>query len=64
MADDRKRFLLTRAEAAESLGMSLAHFERHVQPHVPCVYVGQLRQYRPKDLEKWVDKNVNTPVAA
>ena len=35
--------------------MSLSHFERHVQAHLPCVYSGQLRQYRPRDLERWVD---------
>ena len=42
------------------LGVSLSHFERHVQPHLPCVYSGQLRLYRPADLERWVDENVTT----
>ena len=45
------RMLLTRREAAAVLGMSLRHFQRHVQPFVPCVYSGQLRLYRPRDLE-------------
>ena len=36
------RMLLTRQEAAAALGMSLRHFQRHVQPFVPCVYSGQL----------------------
>ena len=31
------RVLLTRREAAATLGMSLRHFQRHVQPYVPCV---------------------------
>ena len=31
------RFLLTRREAAQALGMSLSHFQRHVQPHLRCV---------------------------
>jgi len=31
------RLSLTAQEAADSLGMSLRHFERHVQRHVPCV---------------------------
>ena len=48
------RMLLTRKEAAAVLGMSLRHFQRHVQPFVPCVYSGQLRLYRPRDLERWV----------
>ena len=49
------RMLLTRQEAAAALGMSLRHFQRHVQPFVPCVYSGQLRLYRPRDLERWAD---------
>jgi hypothetical protein len=48
------RLLLTRQEAAAALGMSLRHFQRHVQPFVRCVYSGQLRLYRPRDLERWV----------
>jgi hypothetical protein len=50
-----KRLLLTRREAAAALGMSLRHFQRHVQPYVPCVYSGQLRLYRLRDLERWAD---------
>jgi hypothetical protein len=49
------RMLLTRQEAAEALGMSLRHFQRHAQPFLPCVYSGQLRLYRPNDLERWAD---------
>jgi hypothetical protein len=55
------RFLLTRQEAAESLGMSLSHFQRHVQPHIPCVYSGQLRLYRPRDLEQWAEREACVP---
>jgi hypothetical protein len=58
MAEAPRKLLLTRHEAAELLGMSLRHFERYVQPHIPCAYVGQLRQYRPRDLERWVDRKV------
>jgi AraC-like DNA-binding protein len=50
------RFLYTREESARMLGMSLSHFQRHVQPHVPCVYSGQLRQYRPEDLKAWAER--------
>jgi hypothetical protein len=49
------RMLLTRKEAAGALGMSLRHFQRHVQPYVRCVYSGQLRLYRLRDLERWAD---------
>lgn len=50
------RLLLTRREAAEVLGVSLSHFQRHIQPHLRCVYSGQLRLYRPCDLERWADR--------
>jgi hypothetical protein len=47
------KLLLSRREAADALGISLSHFQRHVQPHLRCVYCGQLRLYRPDDLEAW-----------
>jgi hypothetical protein len=49
------RMLLSRRESAAALGMSLRHFQRHVQPYVRCVYSGQLRLYRLRDLERWAD---------
>lgn len=55
------RFLLTRREAAEALGMSLSHFQRHVQPHLPCVYSGQLRLYPPRELARWADREATDP---
>jgi hypothetical protein len=55
------RFLLTRKEAAEALGMSLSHFQRHVQPYLRCVYSGQLRLYRPRDLEQWSEAEACEP---
>jgi hypothetical protein len=56
-----QRMLLTRSEAAAALGVSLRHFQRHVQPFVPCVYSGQLRLYRPRDLERWADDEAFRP---
>ena len=50
------RVLLSRREAAEALGMSLSHFQRHVQPQIRCVYSGQLRLYPLRDLEQWVEE--------
>ena len=49
------KLLLTRAESARALSMSLSHFQRHVQPQVRCVRSGQLRLYRPRDLESWLE---------
>lgn len=57
-----RRLLLTRREAAETLGMSLSHFQRHVQPWLPCVYSGHLRLYRPTDLEQWVVDHLEASV--
>lgn len=59
-----KRLLLNGREAAELLGVSLRHFERHVQPQIPCVYSGRLRLYRPRDLERWVDAQATQPKAS
>jgi hypothetical protein len=61
VAPEPVRFLWTREECARSLGISLRHFQRHVQPHLPCVYSGQLRLYRPDDLRRWVDASVVDP---
>lgn len=55
------RLLLTRQEAAEALGMSLSHFQRHVQPYLRCVYSGRLRLYRPEDLEHWTETQACAP---
>jgi hypothetical protein len=48
---------LSRSEAAASLGMSLRHFQRHVQPHVRCIYSGQLSLYPVGELERWVSEH-------
>ncbi len=48
------RLALSRSDAAASLGMSLRHFQRHVQPHVRCIYSGQLRLYPVTELERWL----------
>lgn len=48
------RLALGRREAAEALGVSLSHFQRHVQPHIRCVYSGQLRLYPVAELERWL----------
>jgi excisionase family DNA binding protein len=52
---NERQVLVRRREAAELLGVSLRHFQRHIQPHLPCVYSGQLRLFRVRDLERWAD---------
>jgi hypothetical protein len=51
------RIALSRAEAAESLGMSLDSFERYVQPYVRLVRRGRMRLVPVAELERWVDAN-------
>jgi hypothetical protein len=55
------RHLLTRKEAADSLGMSVDSFERHVQPYVKVVKWGRGRGapvlVSPRELERWVRAN-------
>jgi hypothetical protein len=49
------RLLLTKRESASSLGMSVRHFERHVQASLRCVRSGQLTLYPLRDLERWAE---------
>ncbi len=57
MDTDREapRLLLSKREAASSLGMSVRHFERHVQGDVKCVRSGQLTLFPVRDLERWAE---------
>jgi hypothetical protein len=50
------RVLLTKREAAQVLGMSVRHFERHVQPRLRCVHSGQLTLYPVRDIERWANE--------
>ncbi len=50
------RVLLSKREAAMALGMSVRHFERHVQRSIRCVRSGQLTLYPIADLERWADQ--------
>ena len=48
------RLALNQNEAAESLGMSVDHFERHVKSDLPVVYSGALRLYPIAELQRWL----------
>lgn len=50
------RVLLTKREAAQALGMSVRHFERHVQRCLRCVHSGQLTLYPIRDIERWANE--------
>ena len=49
------RLALTKAEAADSLGMSLDHFERHVQPDLRLIRSGRLVLVPVTELDRWAD---------
>jgi excisionase family DNA binding protein len=51
------RYTLTRREAAASLGVSINHFERKVQPELKVVLSGQLVLIPASELERWLHRN-------
>jgi excisionase family DNA binding protein len=51
------RLALTKAEAAEALGCSVDHLERHVLPDLRIVRSGRLRLIPMAELEKWLERN-------
>jgi hypothetical protein len=53
------RLLLSRKEAAASLGMSLDTFERRVQPVIKLVPCGQLLLVPLSELESWCDDHAH-----
>ena len=58
------RYTLTRREAAASLGISINHFERKVQPELKVVLSGQLVLIPVAEIERWVQRHAHqlTPV--
>lgn len=52
---DPSRLTLTKAEAAESLGVSVDHLERHVLPELRVVRSGRLRLIPFAELQRWID---------
>ena len=49
------RVALTREEAAGALGVSLRHFERHVQPGLRVIRSGSTRLIPVAELARWAD---------
>lgn len=50
------RLAFNQQEAAEALGISVDHFERHVKAELPVVYSGSLRLYPRTALELWLER--------
>jgi hypothetical protein len=57
------RLALSKAEAAEALGLSTDSFERHVQDELRCVYVGRRRLYPVGELQRWLERQAVRPAA-
>jgi AraC-like DNA-binding protein len=53
------RLALTREETAASLGMSVSHFERHVQPAMRVVRSGQIVLVPVSEVERWLQRNAH-----
>ena len=51
------RLAFNQQEAAEALGISVDHFERHVKADLPVVYSGSLRLYPLAGLHRWLADN-------
>lgn len=49
------RLALGPAEAAEAIGVSRRHFERHVLPHLRAVQSGARTLVSVRELERWLD---------
>jgi hypothetical protein len=53
------RLALSKKEAAEALGISVDHLERHVLPHLCIAYVGSRRLISISELERFLTNNAS-----
>lgn len=51
-----QRVALTRQEAAAAIGMSLDHFERHVQRKLRVIRSGRLVLVPVAEIERWAER--------
>jgi excisionase family DNA binding protein len=58
-----RRLALTKAEAADSLGVSVDFLERHVMPELRVVRRGRRRLIPLRELEGWLDQNAEPALA-
>ena len=57
------RLAITKAEAADSLGVSVDFLERHVMPELRVVRRGRRRLIPLGELERWLDENAEPALA-
>jgi hypothetical protein len=48
---------VTREEAANALGVSLRHFQRHIAPELRTIRSGTVRLYPVPELERWAERS-------
>ena len=53
------RLALSKAEAAQALGVSIDFLERHVLPELRVVRVGRRRLIPVKELERWLEESAS-----
>lgn len=51
------RIALNQQEAAEALGVSVDHFDRHIKQDLPTVITGRRKLYPVTALERWVEEH-------
>jgi hypothetical protein len=51
------RLALTRAEAAEALGVGITTFKTKIAPDLRVVREGKVRLYPVRELERWLEEN-------
>ena len=56
------RLALSRAEAAEAIGVSLHFFDEHVAGELRVVYRGRRRLVPIRELERWLAENACRPL--
>jgi len=52
-----------RKEAAAAPGVGVDTFDRHIRPHLRCVYVGDVRLWPVAELERWLAERAMMPGA-
>jgi excisionase family DNA binding protein len=56
------RLALTRAEAADALGVSVDFFDEHLAGELPCVRRGRRRLYPVAGVEGWLRERAESAV--
>lgn len=50
---------VTREEAANALGVSLSHFQRHIAPELRTIRSGSVRLYPVAELARWAERSAS-----